>query len=128
MTYLAFILDDSSRALLLKNIPPRFSKVIAHHVTLIYPKTEADKAKMRRMHTQLLGQECDAEVYREYTGEYIHAAGVRFNGSVTRMLGGFYHVTMSLEAPAKPVDSNKLKTFIELSTPFKLTGTVQLVD
>jgi hypothetical protein len=126
MTYLAFVLDDRSRALLLERLPPRFSNVIAHHVTLIYPKTEGEKAKMRRMYIQLLDQECDVEVYREYVGEHIHAAGVIFNGATTKMLGGFYHVTMSLENPAKPVDSNKLKEFTTLDKPFKLTGTLQL--
>lgn len=127
MTYLAFILDKESRARLLQAVPARFSNVIAHHVTLLFPKTEAQNATMRRMMLQLAGQEHDVEVISEYVGEHIHAVGVTFNGDKKRPTGGFYHVTVSLEAPAKPKDSNDLKNPSPV-TPFKLTGTVQLVD
>lgn len=128
MTYLAFVIDAASRARLLEAFPPKFAKVIAHHVTLVFPTSETEAAKARRMMLQLGGQEHDVEVIGHYVGEHIEAAGVTFNGSKKRPNGGFYHVTLSLEPPAKPKDSNTLTNPTPLSHPFKLTGTVQLVD
>lgn len=128
MTYLAFVLDAASRARLLKNVPPKFAKVVAHHVTLIFPTTDIEAAKARRMMLQLADQEHDVEVISHYVGEHIEAVGVTFNGDKKRPNGGFYHVTLSLEPPAKPKDSNTLTKPTLLSQPFKLTGSVQLVD
>lgn len=127
MTYLAFVLDERSRAKLLQELPPSFAKVIAHHVTIIFPKTSEEQAEMRRLYRQLLDQEHDVQVNSYYKGEHIEAAGVTFNGDTKRPTGGFYHVTLSLEAPAKPVDSNKL-TSPQRIKPFELTGKVKLVD
>lgn len=125
MTYLAFVLDASSRARLLAELSPKFAKVIAHHVTLV-PPTEAEKA--RRMMLQHAGQEHEVLAINRYSGEHIEAVGVTFNGEKKRHDGSFYHVTLSLEEPAKPKDSNKLTRPTLLSQPIKLTGTVQLCD
>lgn len=127
MTYLAFVIDERSRALLLERLPAKFEKVIAHHVTIIMPKTTDEAVKMRRLMLQLADQEHDVEVTCHYVGEHIEAAGVIFNGDKKRPTGGFYHVTLSLEPPAKPVDSNKLTNPTPIE-PFKLTGAVQLLD
>lgn len=128
MTYLAFVLDEPARARLLAELPPKFAKVLAHHVTIVFPTSSDEAAKARRMMLQLAGQEHDVEVINHYVGEHIEAVGVTFNGEKKRPGGGFYHVTLSLEPPAKPKDSNKLVNPTALSKPFKLTGTVQLVD
>lgn len=128
MTYLAFVIDAPSRARLLEQVPPKFAKVIAHHVTLVFPTSPDDAATARRMMLQLGEQEHDVEVVNHYVGEHIEAVGVTFNGDKKRSNGGFYHVTLSLEAPAKPKDSNKLTKPVALPQPFKLTGKVQLVD
>lgn len=127
MTYLAFVLDGPSRARLLKEVPARFSTVIAHHVTLLFPRKPGEDAAARRLMLQLAGQEHEVEVINRYDGDHVHAVGVKFNGETKRPNGGFYHVTVSLEAPAKPKDSNNLTKPVSLN-PFKLTGTVQLVD
>jgi hypothetical protein len=130
MTYLAFVLDAASRAKLLNEVPAMFERVIAHHVTLIFPKTEEEKAEMRRVYlslTSISGTKPTVKVINHYVGEHIHAVGVKVNGGTARNNGGFYHVTVSLESPAKPVDSNKLVSPTALE-PFELTGTVQLVD
>lgn len=127
MTYLAFVLDSQSRARLLNEVPARFSNVIAHHVTLLFPRKPGEDATMRRMMLQLVDQEHEVEVINRYDGEHIHAVGVKFNGETKRSNGGFYHVTVSLEPPAKPKDSNSLTKPVSLN-PFKLTGKVQLVD
>lgn len=128
MTYLAFVLDAPSRARLLEELSPKFTKVVAHHVTLVFPTSADEAAKARRLLLQLAGQEHDVEVISHYVGEHIEAVGVTFNGVRKRPNGGFYHVTLSLEPPAKPKDSNTLTNPALLSKPFKLTGAVQLVD
>lgn len=124
MAYLAFVIDEPSRDQLFKKLPPKFAKVIAHHVTLV-PPTESATAK--RLMLQLQDQVHDVEVINYYTGEHIEAVGVTFNGEKKRPTGGFYHVTLSLQEPAKPKDSNNLTKPMPLSQPFKLTGTVQLL-
>lgn len=127
MTYLAFILDSESRTRLLAEVPARFSNVIAHHVTLLFPRKPDEEATMRRLMLQLAGQDHEVEVINRYDGEHVHAVGVKFNGETKRPNGGFYHVTVSLEAPAKPKDSNSLTKPVSIN-PFKLTGKVQLVN
>lgn len=128
MTYLAFVLDEPSRAKLLAQLPPKFKTVVAHHVTLLFPKTPVEEAKARRLMLQLAGQEHDVKVINHYVGEHIEAVGVTFNGETRRPNGGFYHVTLSLEAPAKPKDSNGLTDPTVLTKPVNLTGTVQLIN
>lgn len=128
MTYLAFVLDEPSRAKLLASVPPKFKTVVAHHVTILFPKTPIEEAKARRLMLQLAGQEHEVKAVSHYTGEHIEALGVTFNGEKKRPNGGFYHVTLSLEAPAKPKDSNSLTNPTALPKPFNLTGTIQLVN
>ncbi len=128
MTYLAFVIDDPSRALLLERLPPKFEKVIAHHVTLIFPTSPDEAAKARRMMLQLQDQEHVVEVINHYVGEHIEAVGVTFNGEKKSPVDRFYHVTLSLEPPAKPKDSNALTKPTPLPQLFKLTGTVQLIN
>jgi hypothetical protein len=136
MTYLAFVLDDASRAHLLQAVPPKFEKVIAHHVTIIFPHNKPAEQLMRAAFADMMSKEMEAEVVRHCIGEHIEAVGISFNGTTMRPLGGYYHVTVSLEPPAKPVDSNKLfaddapvGTVSSLAIkPFRLTGSLQLVD
>ena len=136
MTYLAFVLDDSARDRLLSAAQPVFEKVIAHHVTIIFPNNKPAEELMRAAFKDMLGKEIEVEVDRHFIGEdaLVQAVGVKVNGSAVRPLGGYYHVTISLDSPAKPVDSNKLfdgRTANVSSLPikpFRLTGSLQLVD
>lgn len=125
--YLAFVLDERSRTLLLERIPPKFCNVIAHHVTIFYPKNAADTQLMYAEHQAWQADEpIKLEVVRHYVDEHIHAVGVELNGKYLRLDGEFYHVTLSLEPPAKPVDSNKILAKYPIPR-FELTGSVKLV-
>lgn len=126
MSYLAFVLDDASRARLLQAVPARFPKVIAHHVTMIFPKQPKDAALLEQMLKYHTANLPEVHAVCHYQGPDIHAVGVTFNGLRKRPDGSFYHVTVSLRPPAKPADSNKLSNPTEISH-FALTGSVQLL-
>jgi hypothetical protein len=116
---------------LLDAVPPAFEKVIAHHVTLLFPKTAEERVGLRKTLERLQAKPIQVIAHSVCAGENIQAVGVTVNGQLFREAGGCYHVTMSLKAPAKPVDSNKLFGTVEplvFDEPIELTGQVELLD
>jgi len=103
--YLAFKISDKSRAELLATFGPSFSKVIAHHVTIAF------NVKDQKHLNSLVKKHCQGMVvvYGHAFDEGIEALAVSVNGQKDREDGSFYHVTLSLNAPRKPVDSNTLR-------------------
>jgi hypothetical protein len=127
MPYIAFVLDTKSRAHLLKTVPTSFSRVVAHHVTLVGPREYQPDSRARQM-TQVIATTL-------HIGDDIEAIGVKFDNDTTssnfthRRDGSYYHVTLSHEATARPVKSNTLKDkFIVLPTPIVLTGKVEICE
>lgn len=99
--YLAFVLNGTSRAELLKAFPPKHGKVIAHHVTVQFNVTEAGM--------KLLDKKLHEVVAVAYAADdKVDCALVNFDGTCKRMDGSFYHVTLSTSPTGKPVDSNTL--------------------
>lgn len=132
MTYLAFVLDDKSRAELLRTIPARYAKVIAHHVTLVFPKNPAERlAAEGWMLEDFVKKAPEVEVFAEHYDGRVQAAAVKVGGQYKRAFGGYHHVTVSLIPPAKPADSNDMLEYTIAHAhfkPFKLTGTFQLCN
>ena len=98
MPYSAYLLTEESRAQVLAAFPPRFSEVVAHHVTVRFPDdSPPPPASSAR----------EVGVAR---GEAIECLVVEIDGSSARPDGRTYHITLSLdrEAGAKPVHSNDL--------------------
>lgn len=103
--YLAFVLSDESRKELIQLFPPSFEKVICHHVTIAF---------------KLDQQTFDALIEKITPSPTVVATGflvgkdiecfiIEINGVHRSEINGQrYHVTHSLQSPAKPVDSNKL--------------------
>lgn len=98
--YTAYVLTDESRTALLERFPPKYSKVIAHHVTVEFgvPK-DVD-----------LPENAELKVVGEAdSGDGLQALVVAVNGGYRREDGKIYHITWSLEPDSyKPVDSNAL--------------------
>ena len=98
--YTAYVLSEESRNTLMEKFPPKYEKVIAHHITVEFgvpkgtpPPEEAD--------LKVLG-------YAD-SGDGLEALVVSVNGSPKREDGKHFHVTWSLDpVKYKPVDSNDL--------------------
>lgn len=91
-------LDAAARAELLERIPPRYSNVIADHVTFKpgpggAPMPEAD-------HCLLVGRADD--------GEGVEALVVEIAGSASRPDGSTWHITWSLAPGREAAESNEV--------------------
>lgn len=126
--YIAFVLDDVSRARLLEAYPPKYPEVIAHHITLEFgvprPPHEIIDG-MRKVITT-------AQVAGYVDGKGIEVVVCSINGVWYRTDDStWYHVTMSLdrEAGRKPFHSNIVlrQQGWEHSQPITLTGRVEFI-
>lgn len=98
--YTAYVLTDESREFLSEKFPPKYSKVIGHHVTVEFGVPDNTE----------LPEDAEVKVIGEAdSGDGLQALVVSVNGSAKRPDGGAYHITWSLEEDRyKPVDSNEL--------------------
>jgi len=119
--YLAFVLDDASRQQLLAAYPPDFSSVICHHVTIIYNLNEVNLEQVKPDLGTVL-------VTGHISSDGVECFTATVGGKRTRVDGGWYHVTSSVEPPKKPVDSNTLLASIggkvshSIDPPIELGG------
>ena len=98
--YTAYVLSDESRDLLMKKYPPKYQRVIAHHITVKFGVPEGTEPP------------ADADIkvvgYAD-SGDGIEALVVVIDGNSQRGNGQYFHITWSLDPDKyKPVDSNKL--------------------
>lgn len=118
--YTAYVLTDSARNALLEKFPPKYPKVIAHHVTVQFGVPQGTPAPAPAV-VKVIG-------YAD-SGDGIEALVVSVNGSTERPDGSRYHITWSLDpAVYRPVDSNALlasgKYTIMLAKPIETTPQV----
>jgi hypothetical protein len=119
--YTAYTINDESRDALLLKFPPKYEKVIAHHVTNEFgvPKTTQcpQHAKIK-----IVGY-LDSK-------DGLETLVVSVNGTTTRPDGKLYHITWSLD-PTKysPKDSNELlhNKKYTIIKPIEIDTTPQLV-
>ena len=98
--YTAYLLTDESREKLMEKFPPKYEKIIAHHITVKFGVPEGTE----------LPPEADIKVigYAD-SGDGIEALVVAIDGKTQRDNGQYFHITWSLNPDDyKPVDSNKL--------------------
>ena len=98
--YTAHTLDEESRTMLLLRFTPKYSKVLAHHVTVKFGVPE-DTPAPNYADVKLVG-------YID-SGDGLEALVVSVDGTWIRQDGNIYHITLSLD-PDKysPKDSNAL--------------------
>jgi len=97
--YSGWLLPNSERKRLLEIIHPKFDTIIAHHITYEFGITKKS----------ILPSEMKGIIVGEASNDVIQALVVEISGTINRPVGGFYHITWSLEKGfAKPFDSNKL--------------------
>jgi hypothetical protein len=109
-------LDPDQRMELLQQFPPKFSEVVADHVTLA--------AKVRR-DAELPGPVKAEIVGRIDDGKGVEAMVVEIDGTADRPGGSIYHITWSLAPGRKAKESNDV--IRELGwIPFELPMPVEL--
>lgn len=97
--YTAYNLNIETRRKLLEKFPPKFSKVIAHHITHKFGVAPDILFQVPKK-VEIVGYASD---------EFLEALVVEVDGTMKRFDGGTYHITLSLDLnERKPVDSNKL--------------------
>lgn len=98
--YTAYVLTDKARNALLKKYPPKYPKVIAHHVTVQFG-VPADTQPPAPAIVKVIG-------YVD-SGDGLEVLVATVNSEQDRPDGKRYHITWSLD-PSKysPVDSNTL--------------------
>ena len=97
-TVIGWTLDEGERAALLATYPPKFGKVVAHHVTLA---TEAqDRPVPGAVRAAIVGRSDD--------GAGVEAMVVAIDGATTRPDGSTYHITWSLGDGRRARESNDL--------------------
>lgn len=130
--YLAYVLSEYSRDELINFVPPSFGRVICHHVTIAFRLDQT----MCDIITDVIGKHPTVYATAHLKGDHIECFEVEINGAKHLEVNGQqYHVTHSLEAPAKPVDSSKMlgatpaisNQIITFSPKILLQGTVELV-
>ncbi|MGZ8924430.1 MAG: hypothetical protein ACXW2E_00970 [Nitrososphaeraceae archaeon] len=129
MSYVAFVLDERSRANLLRKVAPIHPNVICHHVTLRFGVHKDDSQFIMNKFNNLNA----VNVRGIVADDKVQALIVDINGNIFRSDGSVYHVTHSIDRAkgAKPVDSNKL---LEVVSSWKLfdggivTGVVQYIN
>lgn len=128
--YMAFVIDEHSRANLLSHFEPTFSRKLAHHVTLKFSVTASDiKAVEAGVHDQLGDLASPEVVVVGYAiDDGVECVTVTFNGEYTHLDSKHYHVTLSVEPPHKPVESNLITKNATKAVRLKLTGAVKLLQ
>ena len=122
--YLVFELSEKSRAHLLGLFQPRFFKVIANHVTIEFNLT---KEKLDRYKNTLLYPTPIVRAYGYARGDGVECIAVAIGDNVDRQDGSFYHITLSIDPPHKPVESNTLKDkVVGIRTLFRSIDSVKL--
>jgi hypothetical protein len=109
-------LDREQRKELLLQFPPKFSEVVADHVTL-----SARVARSSELPEETLGE----IVGRTDDGKGVEALVVSIGGTTDRPDGSTYHITWSLEPGRRAKESNDVIrqhgwTEIELPVPIML--------
>lgn len=99
--YLAWILDEKSRSELLGKFPPKFDKVICHHITYKFGVDETAELPVDTHNIKVIGHE---------SNDKVQALVVSINGHNRRPDGKLYHITVSVNTAngGKPVMSNDL--------------------
>lgn len=113
-TVIGWILDEQGRALLLERHPPRFAKVVAHHVTLATDAADRDLPPPVR--AAIVGHTDD--------DKGVEAMVVTIDGSTARPDGSTFHITWSLGDGRRARESNDVlreRGWVEFDRPIAIS-------
>jgi len=115
-TVIGWKLDRDQRKELLQQFPPKFSEVVADHVTLA-TRTSGSAELPSEQHGEIIGRIDD--------GQGVEAMVISIAGTTDRPDGSTYHITWSLSPGRRAKESNDVIAklgwhAIELPMPVKL--------
>lgn len=113
-TVIGWTLDERDRESLLQKLPPRYAKVVAHHVTLATDAAERDLPPPVRA----------AVVGRADDGKGVEAMVVTIDGDAARPDGSTFHITWSLGEGRRARESNdviKERGCVEFDHPIEIS-------
>lgn len=96
-TVIGWKVGKEDRRALLKHCPPKYSNVVADHVTLRADAT-AETPLPRAVHAAVVGRADD--------GQGVECLVVALDGSTDRPDGSTYHITWSLKSGRTAIESN----------------------
>lgn len=134
--YLAFVLDEESRNLLISHYPFAYEKEYCHHVTLLF---SGNTEKFNEVVKSLKTYEQEVFVNFLINDDGVQCFTIQFNNDCYRYDGNCYHLTHSVRKDKKPVDSNitikkvlvpgfQNKNKIQAVNSIKITGKVEYLD
>ena len=113
---IGWTLDEAERADLLEQYPPRFAKVVAHHVTLATDAEDRDLPDAVR--AEIVGRTDDEQG--------VEAMVVTIDGDTARPDGSTFHITWSLGEGRRARESNDVlreRGWQKLDKPIPITLT-----
>jgi len=128
--YIAFVLDDNTKARILAAFPPKFPDVYAHHVTIIFGNNEPSETMIEAYN--LIFNIGNIKVVGYVRNDKIEALMVSINDTNLRLDDKIYHLTLSLDKAngAKPVQSNELfitNQVYMMTNHIQLTGKIEFI-
>lgn len=96
--YSGWLVDEDEREALLARFPPRYPRVVAHHVTLKFGDATAEPPG--QVFAEIVGEADD--------GKGVQALVLAVNGSPARPDGGTFHITWSLAEGREARESNEV--------------------
>jgi 2'-5' RNA ligase len=120
--YIAANLTEASIKLLKEKLPPKYSKVFYHHMTMAYNPSE----EILNKYKNLIGEEIDLQVFASCHNDRAHAVLIDTDKSENT----HPHITLSCIEEESPVYSNELlKNKSNFGNIYmKLKGVVTLND
>lgn len=101
MGYIAFVIDEDSRARLLKKFPAKHTRIIAHHVTLKFDvKIDEHETVSAKFGNPTC---CIVKGYADHVG--VDCVAVRVGEHVQQDNGTRFHITLSCADGVKPVNA-----------------------
>lgn len=112
--FIGYELSPSTRNMLIELFPPKYERVICHHITEKYGVTKDHAVPEKPEKIQIVG-------YID-SGDGIEGFIVAINDSVERPDGSKYHITHSISDNRKPVDTNKYTDKAEQIDPINISA------
>lgn len=97
--FTGYELTASTRSMLLEIFPPKYERVICHHITEAYGVPKDAEPPAMPEDVRVVG-------YID-SGDGVEGLLVALNGNVKRPDGNNYHITLSIANDRKPAETNK---------------------
>ena len=96
--FTGYLLSPESRTRLLQAFPPKYGRILAHHITLNFGIKKNDPAPDMPKSVEVIGH---------FDEDGVEGLTVAIDGNTVRPDKKLFHITWSLAEDRMPVDSNK---------------------